>query len=334
MERENDQRIPSSRQSACVKHKRPSTDREFAVDLDRLKFTKARKSCCYGFPHAGGFPFVVPQLADRNALRLIPRNPKYGIEGPVRRLYMQFGVENNHGINYRVKDSLCVFPFVDRLLDACSKGRDIRECEHRAQNLAAIASGVGSYSKKKTSIAIAGFDPMWCSVRDHPLADSIEILHARKSVAQRTTEIRGLQAKHRHGSPVDAGNFVLAADYNYRNIDSIKHPDLVGGHPPQSRRVARHRAGYRELVILGHEISLSFNHSHDTACGSVAAHHRLQVEESDATPKAAPESAACETNRGSATKAGSQGHGTRPGPRRPEVLRTRLAQAESNLRRE
>src|ERR1700683_350503 len=78
----------------------------------------------------------------------------------------------------------------------------------------------------------------------------------------------------------------------------------------------------------------SFNHSHDTACGSVAAHHRLQVEESDATPKAAPESAACETNRGSATKAGSQGHGTRPGPRRPEVLRTRLAQAESNLRRE
>src|ERR1700733_72999 len=190
MERENDQRIPSSRQSACVKHKRPSTDREFAVDLDRLKFTKARKSCCDGFPHAGGFPFLVPQLADRNALRLIPRDPKYGIEGPVRRLYLKFGIENNHGINYRVEDRLRVFPFVDGLLDTCAKGRDIRECEHRAQNLA-VTSGVGRYSKKKISIAIAGFNPMWCSVCDHPRADSIEILHSRKSVAKRTTEIRG-----------------------------------------------------------------------------------------------------------------------------------------------
>src|SRR5580700_5517785 len=238
MERENDQRIPSSRQSACIEHKRPFTSREFAVDLDRLKFTRARKSCFYGFPHFGRIPFVVPQLADRNALGLISRNPKYGIEGPVRRLYMQFGVENHHGIDYGVQDPLCVFPFVDGLLDTGSKGSDIHECEHCTQNLAAIAPGVGSYSKEKTSIAIAGFDPMWCSVRDHPPADSIEILHARKSVAQRTTEIRDLQAKHRHGGPVDVGNFVLAADYNYRNIDSIKHTDLVGGHPVQSRRVA------------------------------------------------------------------------------------------------
>ena len=77
-----DQRIPGSRQSACVKHKRPSTGREFAVDLDSLKFTWARKSCFYGFPDFGGFPFVIPQLADRNALRLIPRNPKYGYRRP------------------------------------------------------------------------------------------------------------------------------------------------------------------------------------------------------------------------------------------------------------
>jgi hypothetical protein len=151
---------------------------------------------------------------------------------------MQIGVENNHGIDYRVKDPLCVFPFVDGLLDTCSKGSDIRECEHRAQNLAAIAPSVGSYSKKKTSIAIAGFDPMWGSVRDHPPADSIEILYARKSVAKGATYIRDLQAKHRHGGPVDAGNFVLATDYNYRNIDSIKHTDLVGGHPARSRSVA------------------------------------------------------------------------------------------------
>src|SRR5580658_3034922 len=192
MERDNDQRIPGSRQSACVKHKSPSTDREFAVDLDSLKFTGARKSCFYGSPHFGGFPFVVPQLADLNTLRLIPRNPKQDIEGPVRRLYMQFGVENNHGIDYRVKNPLCVFPFVDGLLDTCSKCRDIRECEHCSQNLTAIASGVGSYSKKKTSIAVAGFDPMWCSVRDHPPADSIQILHARKSVAKGATYIRDL----------------------------------------------------------------------------------------------------------------------------------------------
>ena len=101
----------------------------------------------------------------------------------------------------------------------------------------------GSYSKKKISIAIAGFDPVWCSVCDHPRADSIEILHARKGVAKRTTEIRDLQAKHRHGGTVDAGNCALAADYNYRNIDSIKHTDLVGGHPARSRSVARHSAG-------------------------------------------------------------------------------------------
>jgi len=168
------------------------------------------------------------------------------------------GVENNHGINDRVEDSLRVFPFVDGLLDACAKGRDVRECECRAQNLA-IASGVGSYSKKKTPIAVAGFDPMWCPVSDHPRADSIEILQAGKCVAKRTTEIRDLQAKHRDGGPVDADNCAFATDYNYRNIDSVKHTDLVGGHPAQSRSVARHSAGYKELVIPGHEVCLSFN---------------------------------------------------------------------------
>src|SRR5580704_3182014 len=111
MECENDKRIPGSRQAACVEHKRPSTSGEFAVDLDSVKFTRTRKGCSYGFPHFGGFPFVIPNLADRNALRLIPRNSKYGVEGPVRSLYLQFGVENNHGINYRVKDCLRVFPF-------------------------------------------------------------------------------------------------------------------------------------------------------------------------------------------------------------------------------
>src|SRR5580698_2071756 len=236
MERENDQRIPGSSRSACVKHECPSTGREFAVDLDSLKFTK-RKRCFYGFPHFGGFPFVVSHLADRNALRLIPRNSKCGIERPVRRLYLQFGIENNHGINYCVEDRLRIFPFVDGLLDTCAKGRDIRECEHRAENLA-ITSGVGSYSKNKTPIAITGFDPVWCSVSDHPRADSIEILHARKSVAKRTTEIRDLQAKHRHGGPVDAGHFTLAADYKYRNINSIKRTDLDRGHPVQSRCAA------------------------------------------------------------------------------------------------
>src|ERR1700691_5861298 len=211
MEGENDHRIPDSRQSARVKHKCPSTGRKFAVDLDSLEFMSSRKSCFHGFPHFGGFPFVVPQLADRNALRLISRNPKYRIEGLVRRPYLQFSVENNHGINYRVEDPLCVFPFVDGLLNTCAKGRDIRECENRAQNLA-IASGVRSYSK--------------------------EILDARKGVAERTTEIRELQPKHRHGGPVDADNFVFAADYNDRNVDSIQHRDLVGGRPAQSRRVA------------------------------------------------------------------------------------------------
>src|SRR6202789_1253434 len=237
MEGENDQRIPDSRQSARVKHKCPSSGRKFAVDLDSLEFMSSRKSCFHGFPHFGGFPFVVPQLADRNALRLISRNPKYRIEGLVRRPYLQFSVENNHGINYRVEDPLCVFPFVDGLLDTCAKGRDIRECENRPQNLA-IASGVRSYSKKKTSIAIAAFDPVWCSVRDHPRANSIEILHARKGVSERTTEIRDLQPKHRHGGPVDADNFVFAADYNDRNVESIQHSDLVGSRPAQSRSVA------------------------------------------------------------------------------------------------
>src|ERR1700728_69579 len=237
MERENDQRIPSSSQSACVKHKRPYTDREFAVDLDSLKFTKARKRCFYGFPHFGGFPFVLSHLADRNALRLVPRDPKCGIERPVRRLYLQFGVENNHGINYCIQDRLRVFPFVDGSQHTCAKLGDICECEHCAQDLA-IASSVGSYSKKKTSIAIAGFDPVWCSVSDHARADSVEILHAGKSVGKRTTEIRDLQSKHRHGGPVDAGNCTLAADYNDRNIDCVKRTDLVGGHPARSRSVA------------------------------------------------------------------------------------------------
>src|SRR3984893_17833062 len=237
MEGENDQRIPGSRRPAGVKHKGPSAGREFAVDLNSLKFSRARKSCFYGSPHFGGFPVVVPQLADRNALRLIPRNSKCGVEGPVRRLHLQFGIENYPGINYRVEDRLRVFPLVDGLLDACAKGRDIRECEHRAQNLA-INSGVGSNSKKKTPIAIAGFDPVWCSVSDYPRADSIEILYARKSTAKSATEIRDLQAKRRHRSPVDAGHFALAADYNYRNIDSIKHTDLIGSHSGRSRSAA------------------------------------------------------------------------------------------------
>src|ERR1700678_597538 len=188
MERKNDQRISGPRQSACVKDKRPSADREFAIDLDSLKFTGTRKDCFDGFPHVGGFPFVIPNLADRNALQLIPRNPKYGIEGPVRCLYLQFGVDDHNGINYRIEDRLRVFPFVDGLLDTCAKGRDIGECEHRTQN-PAIAPGVGSYSQKKTSLAIADFDPVWCSVSDHPRADSIEVLHASKGVAERTTEI-------------------------------------------------------------------------------------------------------------------------------------------------
>src|SRR5580658_2934212 len=229
MERENDQRIPGSRQSACVKHKRPSTGREFAVDLYSLKRAGTSESAFHRFPHVRGFPFVIPKLADRNTLRLIPRSPKCGVKGPIRRLHLQLGVDNDHGIDYCVEDRLRVFPFVDGLLDTCAKGRDIRECEHRAQNLA-IASGVRSNSEKKTPIAIAGFDPVWCSVSDHPLADSTEILHSPKSIAKRTTEIRSLQAKHRHGGPVDTGNCALPADHNYRNINSIKHTDLVGGH--------------------------------------------------------------------------------------------------------
>src|SRR5580658_4607272 len=228
MEGENDQRIPDSLQSACVKHERPSTDREFAVDLYSLECAKARKSAFHGFPHVGGFPLVIPKLADRNALRLIPRNSKCGIEGPIRRLYLQLGVDNDDGIDYGVEDRLRVFSFVDGLLDTCAKGGDIRECEHRAQNLA-IAPGVRSNSEKKTSIAIAGFDPVWCTVSDHPRADSTEILHSPKSIAKRTTEIRGLQAKHRHRGPVNAGDCALPADHNYRNINSIKHTDFVGG---------------------------------------------------------------------------------------------------------
>ena len=237
MEGENDLRIPGFRKSACVNYEGSSTGREFAVDLYRLKCIQTRKSSLHRFPHAGAFPFVIPKLADRNALRLIPRSPKCGIEGPIRRLYLQLGIENDDGIDYRVKDRLRVFPFVDGLLDACTKGRDIRECEHRAENLA-ITSGVGSYSKNKTPIAITGFDPVWCSVSDHPRADSTEILHSPKSIAKRTTEIRSLEAKHRHGGPVDAVNCALPADYNYRNINSIKHTDLVGRHSARTRGIA------------------------------------------------------------------------------------------------
>src|SRR5579872_6593724 len=236
MEGENDQRIPDSLQSACLNHKRLSTDREFAVHLRSLECAKTGKSF-HGFPHVGGFPFLVPELADRNTLRFIPRNPKYGIEGPIRRLYLQLGVDNDDRIDDCVEDRLRVFPFVDGLLYTCPKGGDIRECEHRAQNLA-IASYVRSNSEKKTSIAIAGFDPVGGSISDHPLADSTEILHSPKSIAKRTTEIRSFQAKHRHGGPVDAGNCALPADYNYRNINSIKHTDLIGGHSARKRSAA------------------------------------------------------------------------------------------------
>src|SRR5579863_7992447 len=103
MEGENDQRIPDSLQSACVKHERPSTDRKFALDLHGLKCAKTRKSSFHRFPYVGVFPFVIPKLADRNALRLIPRNSKCGIEGPIRRLYLQLGVDNDDGIDYRVE---------------------------------------------------------------------------------------------------------------------------------------------------------------------------------------------------------------------------------------
>jgi hypothetical protein len=120
------------------------------------------------------------------------------------------------------------------LVNACTKGRNIRECEYHPQNLA-IGSGVGGYPKKKTSIAIAGFAPTWCSVSHHLRAQLIEILHASKSLAKTTTDGRGRQAKHRCGGAVDTGNFAIAVGHNYRKIDCIKQVDLVDGDPTQSR---------------------------------------------------------------------------------------------------
>ena len=84
--------------------------------------------------------------------------PKMRVEGPVRRLYLQFGVENNHGINYRVEDRLRVFPFVDGLLNARAKGRDIRECEYRAQNLA-IDSACRELFEEENIYRHRGFRP-------------------------------------------------------------------------------------------------------------------------------------------------------------------------------
>ena len=135
-----------------------------------------------------------------------PAKPEQRIECTVRCLYLQFGVENNQWIDYRVENCLRVFPFVNRLVDTCAKSRDICECEHRPRNLP-IVSAIGGNPNKKTSIAVAAFDPMGCPVSDHPRADSIEILHARKSIANRTTDIRGRQTKHRRSRAVDARKF-------------------------------------------------------------------------------------------------------------------------------
>ena len=128
------------------------TENSRSISTARNSTGPERESCFYGFQTAEVSHSAFPSLRIENALRLIPRNPEYVIEGPVRGLYLQFGVEHNDGINYRVEDCLRVFPFVDGLLDTCAEGRDIRECEHRAQNLA-IASGVGSYSRRRKRLS-------------------------------------------------------------------------------------------------------------------------------------------------------------------------------------
>jgi hypothetical protein len=167
------------------------------------------------------------------------------------------GVENNQGIDHRIEDGLGVFPFVDRLVDTCTKRRDVGESEYRAKNLA-IASGVWGYAKKKKPIALADFAPAWRSVNNHLRAQRIEIPEAAgKNTGERPANIRNHQTQHRRGGAVKAGNPAIAINDNYREIDRVKDADNAGGDTVEARSFAWHSTDSQQFVLVGHEVRLS-----------------------------------------------------------------------------
>jgi hypothetical protein len=102
----------------------------------------------------------------------------------------------------------------------------------------AAASGIGGYPNKKSSVAVAAFDPVGCSVSDHTRTDPVKILHARESISKSTTDVRGCQAKYRCGRAVDTDNSAITIDYNDRKIDGIEQANIVNRDPTRSRSVA------------------------------------------------------------------------------------------------
>src|SRR5215469_5656212 len=82
-------------------------------------------------PELGLFPGVVTERLERNILYLIPRHAEERIECPVGRLNPQLCVQN-HQRTHRVEDRFCILSFVDGLLEAGPKRRNVRKSQDRS----------------------------------------------------------------------------------------------------------------------------------------------------------------------------------------------------------
>ena len=153
-------------------------------------------------------------------MRCVPRDSEHGVEGPVRRLNSQAGVEHNQWIHDGVQDRLRVFPFVNRLVDARAEGRDVREREYRSDDLL-IVLYVWCDAKEKVTIADADFAAAWYSVSEHLRAKPVNALVAGKNASRRTADIRWCQPQCRCRGAVAVQYFALVADDDDREVDGV-----------------------------------------------------------------------------------------------------------------
>src|SRR5215470_9565328 len=154
------------RQRTGVKNQRPSTlSRKDVIHLDGLERMTAGKHLFELRTQRGKFKGAIPELIERDPLRLIARDPEHCVEGAITRLDPLVSAQHDEGIGDRVEDRLGAFAFVDGLIDARAKSSHISECQYRAGDLA-IAFCVGGYPNTEPPVPVAKIGPGFHSAGD------------------------------------------------------------------------------------------------------------------------------------------------------------------------
>ncbi len=231
------------RQGAGIKNHRPPTlDRTDVIHLNGLERMSAREHFVELVAQRGKVKGALPELAERDPLRLVARHPKHRVEGAIARLDPLVSAQHDEGIGERVEDRLGAFAFVDGLIDASAESSHICESQQRTGGLA-ITPWIGGYPNDEPPLPLAKIDSII-----HSTGDDLATLlfqagqsSEHRDIAGRPTNVGWREAEHVRGRFVEAGNPEVSLHQDDGNFHGIEDVDQIGRSRACSRVVTSQR---------------------------------------------------------------------------------------------